>query len=363
MEIQSSYFSYLFVLGLGQSVLLTTAVWKSRQPNALSRSFFLGVLLIMGVELLYGLLYQSQAIFDFPHLLRLNTVLVLAYAPALYLALSYFFRPTQSVSPIRLLHFIPALLAFFYFLPLFVSGEPTKVTYLKIMFEGVHPDSLIFGGLRRLQQGIYAIMMGILLWEQRRQIKALWRQPYFRMLLVITLLFGLMWLGDLYRYFFHFDLHTGIINTIIMSAVLIYLTIRLVINGSFFENSSRTKYASSSLSHEQEEELIRQVKTLFIQNKTYTDPDLTLSALGKQLAVPSNYLSQAINRQLNLGYSNFINQYRVAEAQRLLMDAQNHRLTLLYIGQCAGFRSSSAFNSAFKKVTGQTPSQFRSQHS
>jgi AraC-like DNA-binding protein len=44
----------------------------------------------------------------------------------------------------------------------------------------------------------------------------------------------------------------------------------------------------------------------------------------------------------------------------LLKDNQNHKRTMLDILFEAGFNSKSTFNSAFKKQTGETPSEFRS---
>jgi len=356
MEIQSSYFSYLFVLGIGQSVLLTTALWKSKKPKALSRRFFLAVLVIMTVELIYGLLYQSQAFFDFPHLLRINTVLVLGYGPALYLALVSFFKPDQGGKNWHW-HFLPSLLTLLYFTPLFMASTGFKLNYLNIMYEGVHPDSLIFGGIRRLQQGVYAVFIFLLIRRQpwRTQLK----DHYLKMLLIIIGLFAFMWLGDIYRYFFQFDLYSGIVNSVVMSGVLLFLTWKIILKGGFFDSGQTNKYASSALTHQQEQALIERLELLFKQEKSFTDSSLTLSRLGEKLEVPANYLSQAINHQLQTGYSDFVNGFRVEEAKRLLEDPENHKLTLAYIGEEAGFKSSSSFNAAFKKITGQTPSSYR----
>ncbi len=363
MEIQSSYFSYLFALGIGQSALLTMALLKSGQRKSLSRIFFLMILIIMGIEILYGLLYQTRNIFDFVHLLRINTFLVLAFGPALFLALYYYFNPKKTFTWLTALHFLPGLLTFLYFIPLFLSSKVVKIEYLDIMFSGTHVDSLIFGGIRRLQQGIYLVLIIRLLWSHRMRLKLNLGSNYFRPLFALFLLFTFMWVFDIYRYFFSFDLYTGIINTVLMSSLLLYLTIKLVSKESFFKESEIEKYASSGLSASGESDLVSRIKSLFEKQKVYTDQTLTLALLSSKLAISSTYISQAINNQLGVNYNDFVNEWRVKEAQTLLQNPGNHNLTLLYIAQSAGFNSSSAFNAAFKKITKTTPSEFRKQFS
>jgi len=53
---------------------------------------------------------------------------------------------------------------------------------------------------------------------------------------------------------------------------------------------------------------------------------------------------------------------RVEEAKLYLTDTDFSNYTLVAIGLEAGFNSKSAFNNSFKKITGQTPSQFKQRH-
>lgn len=359
MEIQSSYFSYLFAFSFGQSLILTFALLKSDQRRSTTRIFFLLVLIIMAVEILYGLLYQSQSIFDFPHLLRLNSFLVMAFGPALYLALYYYYNKRLQFNRRDLLHFFPSLITLLYFIPLFSANSSAKVDYLHMMYNGVHTDSLIFGGARRIQQGFYLFFIVRLIWRHKRNFQDHLKKNYFRPLLAMILLFAFMWLGDIYRYFFQFDLYTGIINTILMSSLLVYLTIKFISRESFFDGNNDKKYASSALSNSQEKKILSEVRQVFIQKSPFTDPSLSLQSLAVLLDIPANYISQSINNQLDLSYSDFIGQWRVNKAQDLLEDRENHRLTLEYIGKQAGFKSTSAFNAAFRKNTGVTPSEYR----
>lgn len=98
---------------------------------------------------------------------------------------------------------------------------------------------------------------------------------------------------------------------------------------------------------------------LLENDKIYQDPELSLVAIAKRLNISSTYLSQLVNTLSQWNFSDFINQYRVKDAERKLTNADFSHYTILAIGLEAGFNSKSAFYSAFKKHTGITPSQYR----
>jgi AraC-like DNA-binding protein len=90
--------------------------------------------------------------------------------------------------------------------------------------------------------------------------------------------------------------------------------------------------------------------------KPYLDNSLTLQGLAEQTNSSERQLSFLINKVLGQHFYDYINSYRIEEACRLL--TQND-LNIQQIMYEVGFNSKSSFNTAFKKNTGQTPSQFR----
>jgi AraC-like DNA-binding protein len=93
--------------------------------------------------------------------------------------------------------------------------------------------------------------------------------------------------------------------------------------------------------------------------KPHLDRTITLQTLAEKLAFTTHELSQLINEQLNKNFFEFINMYRIDEAKAKIKDEQFNHLTIAAIGYESGFNSISAFNAAFKKNTGITPSQYR----
>lgn len=93
--------------------------------------------------------------------------------------------------------------------------------------------------------------------------------------------------------------------------------------------------------------------------KKYLDANLSLDSVAENLQINKSYLSRIINMELEKGFPDYVNELRVEEAKRYMYNPEFKDYTLISIGLEAGFNSKSAFNSAFKKFTGMTPSQFR----
>ena len=98
--------------------------------------------------------------------------------------------------------------------------------------------------------------------------------------------------------------------------------------------------------------------TVFMESeKPYLDFELTLQKLAIQIGMPEKELSGLINQKIGKHFFDFINEYRIGDARRLLKDQP--QLTVLEILYQVGFSSKSSFYTAFKKETGLTPLEFR----
>lgn len=86
-------------------------------------------------------------------------------------------------------------------------------------------------------------------------------------------------------------------------------------------------------------------------------PNLTLARLAETFELSEKRCSELLNNQLNTNFSDFVNRLRVDACQTALLEQQDKNV--LEIGIEYGFNSKTAFNTAFKKFTGQTPTQYR----
>lgn len=105
--------------------------------------------------------------------------------------------------------------------------------------------------------------------------------------------------------------------------------------------------------------LYEQICELMEEKRLYADSNLTRERLAEILNTNRTYLSQVINEKAGLGYSQFINDYRIKEAVRILSDktCNNYPLKALCID--LGFNSMTTFYKLFQATVGMTPSTYR----
>ncbi|WP_439530805.1 helix-turn-helix domain-containing protein [Pannonibacter sp.] len=101
---------------------------------------------------------------------------------------------------------------------------------------------------------------------------------------------------------------------------------------------------------------LSRIERLMHEQKLYRDPDLTLTRLARRAGLPARQISGAINRAHGRNVSQVVNEYRIAEAQRLLKETDQPVTTIMF--DC-GFQTKSNFNREFARVTGMTPSDYR----
>jgi AraC-like DNA-binding protein len=118
------------------------------------------------------------------------------------------------------------------------------------------------------------------------------------------------------------------------------------------------KYARSGLEAGQLGSLFGQLRRHMEAGQAYRDPALSLSALAKQLGLPTHHVSQVINQEGGQTFFDFINQYRVQAVVRALQAREHRQKTLLGIALESGFNSKASFNRAFKKFSGLTPQAY-----
>ena len=114
--------------------------------------------------------------------------------------------------------------------------------------------------------------------------------------------------------------------------------------------------ARTEAPNERDRALMTALDALMNEKHLYTDNGLTLARVARRLSVPVRDVSNATNRLTGDNFSRYINGFRIRHAQRALRETD---LSIVKVMLDAGFVSKSSFNTEFRRIVGQTPSQFR----
>ncbi|MBE0648440.1 MAG: helix-turn-helix domain-containing protein [Bacteroidales bacterium] len=108
----------------------------------------------------------------------------------------------------------------------------------------------------------------------------------------------------------------------------------------------------------QQKHLIEELNRLMEIKKTYLNPHITIRDVAVLLSTNRTYLSQAINRILQTTFPNYINEFRIREAVRMITEGYTRQHTQEALSRECGFANRTVFIAVFKKHTGVTPSFF-----
>lgn len=101
------------------------------------------------------------------------------------------------------------------------------------------------------------------------------------------------------------------------------------------------------------------LESVIVENRYYQDNTLTLQKLAQLLGTNRQYLSNYINQEKHVSFYDYINDFRLEEAKRLLESKdEGNKHSVEEISLMSGFNSYITFLRSFKKKYGQTPLQY-----
>lgn len=191
-------------------------------------------------------------------------------------------------------------------------------------------------------------------------------------LLIVNSGFTLMWFSDFSNYLLGGQLKIITRSTaewftfisvscnFIFANLITFITLKnMGIPGAELPEEEKTKPQQEILDQATLREYKEKVKGLLTREQLYLNPDVTLQDFAGQLGINARYLSYTINTGFGKTFFELINEYRIMHARELLLEEGAEKRTVLEVMYESGFNSKSAFNTAFKKYTGLTPSGFK----
>jgi len=353
--------SFLFLLSI---FLISHKKGKKLTNRILAFFLFSTAVILLNFVLSQKINILSQKIFL---MLWLGNSFILLWGPLLYLYIQIVVSQSFSLQRRHMLHLIP-FLTYLVFSAFFVL--PRYSSHLDLLTSTLSVDFwkwIVFESLISLQLAVYLILSFKALRKYQSWLKnqVLYQKSTLSWLRFILVGFGLVW-------------SIGIVNStisfikgqlisflsfanflIIFSVAVATVFLALKHPEIFVQTEEKIKYKGSTLNPDDVDRYIERLKRCMNKDKPYLNPGLSLTKLSRKLSIQPRHLSQIINSSLNQNFFDFINVYRIEEAKKYLSDPSMGEETILEIAYMVGFNSKSAFNNAFKKITGNTPSEFK----
>ncbi|KFF24291.1 helix-turn-helix domain-containing protein [Chryseobacterium vrystaatense] len=127
---------------------------------------------------------------------------------------------------------------------------------------------------------------------------------------------------------------------------------------SIDEDPETEEIKKKLISDEEVIKIKKQLEDIMDKQKPYLDSELNLIRLSELLSISTHHLSYVINTGFKKNFFQYVNEYRIEFAKKLLKDVHS-KLSILGIAYESGFNSKTSFNTTFKKLTNQTPSEYK----
>lgn len=116
---------------------------------------------------------------------------------------------------------------------------------------------------------------------------------------------------------------------------------------------------SDIIDAELKKQILNRIIEVMETSEEFCNSEFSLNMLAKMVNSNTKYVSQIINETYGKNFRTFINEYRIKEARKRMMEEKYANLTIQSIAESVGYKSSTNFILAFKKTTGITPSIYQ----
>lgn len=334
-------------IGILNSIFLAIYLLTLKTNNNIANRILALLLIAISSKIGYAIVYyltMDQLLLRFIYL-SLARAGNIAIGPLLFLYFKALTDKTFVFSRVYYLHFIPLL---------FIIIVSWTNVYTKI-----HGFWII-----QFQLFIYIIISLVLLIKffslskyKRTQSEKNILNWMIGMLSGITIIWIAIVLLGVFK-FIPFFIEVAVLYSFIVY-VMIYLAITLYRKNR--QNIFIEKYKNYRIADDHVEKILEKLLLVMKKDKPYQDPDLSISQLAHIISVPLHTLSMIINNKLQQNFSDFVNSYRIDEAKQMISNPDFKHIKISSIAYDSGFNTLSSFNTAFKKKTYLTPSQYRLQ--
>ena len=345
--------------------LLTLCFYMTRVPRFFRRThpgdlaaglFLLIAVTDLGKSLITGLGVSLHAL---PFANGVLNAAIVLYPASLWIYIRTLTDPKPSFSVADLWHLSPAYL-------IFVSGTPAVAPDFQMLAEAaVWLGTILFYSLKSMAR----------LSRHRKHVRHIssadetvslnWLSQFIVFLLACgALVFIDKILASVSEQAFLNGLALGVFNLMLIGGFCFFSLIQGPAAPSWSgavavrpqTDTKQASYARSPLSKSDCDRILMKLDRIMEQKALWREPSLHLKDLSDKTGVSLNNISQALNTHRQINFYDYVNGWRIQDACGLLKTSNK---PVLEIAMDVGFNSKSTFNSAFKRITGLTPSAYK----
>ncbi len=357
----------IVLLFLFFSVFLCTVKTEKKLSNYLLASFLIIIAIDVSVFFYIGFI-------ELPLTIEMLRIQISNFKdPLLFLYILSIIYSNFKLKKIHLVHALPWLIDIIVLMPnFFMADDSAKREFLNNYNQTTEGYFLgVFGYLLSLAYFLaeiyYVIRYRKLLLENYTDKNTFKNYNWLKQLLILLTIGQFLTIVKNVSRDYYSSEHTDVLRiiTLLFGVFFIFWLVFKALNSPrLFRGIDVDLKASKEIQKEvnidnKTDQQITLLKNYMDEEEPYLNPSLTIRNLALQMELPMRELSVLINQNLNQHFFDFVNVYRINKAKEVLSNPSKKELTVLEILYDVGFNSKSSFNTAFKKHTGTTPTQFR----
>ena len=366
-----SFLNILAIIILFQLVLLIIFLLVNKKGKASSNYFLAAFFFLILVNLTDGLLSYYGFYTKYPAFAGAEDSMVFLLGPVLYFYTRSIVYRNFRLSRFHLWHLLPFVLVTMIYQSYYHTQDEMYQRMIQhaIANQTLPPLFYVIAVCLYLHVGFYIFLSLKQVREYRQKIRqrfsAVEKLNLEWLSFMLWFVAGIMVLSIIYTFLPAFGLRPYFNFFFALAFLVLFIFINLIVWKGLTQptlfagiEDEERKYATSLADAERvsiEEGLDRIMK----QEKLFLNPDLTVDTLASAVGFPAKKVSQVINESFAQNFFDYINTFRIREAERLMLESDDPKLTVLEVMYASGFNSKSSFNTVFKQKTGVTPSAFK----
>lgn len=238
----------------------------------------------------------------------------------------------------------------------FLSGKAVidTVSYLQFVLYSAHLSVYLFLSYHTLKKN--EAEEGYVVPIRRR---ARWLRLMGAMMVIVPLVFAGICLYIMVRG--TYTIEGNIVYTTALSLLVYAIAFQAMQDHVLLAPGFEKKYGTRKVDTEEQKKTLAHILQVLSREEVYTDPKLTLNLFSQKAALRPYTVSRIVNECLQKSFTELVNEYRIELFRKKLMNPDFSNYSIYGLASEVGYQSKSTFNTAFKKIMNQTPSEYLQQ--